>query len=75
MSKNKLFKLETKEEMLKMKAIYRFINEMGKTPEQVIAEYLSEEEMAELKKLDNKIIIESIKPFITKDIKNKENGQ
>ena len=72
MSKNKLFRLESKEEMLKMKAIYRFINEHGKTPEQVIGEYLSEEELVELKKIDSKITIESIKPFIANDLKKKQ---
>ena len=72
MSDEKLFKLESTEEIIRMKAIYRFIRSHGKTPEQVIAENLTGEEKQRLALLQEQIITESIKPFIEADLKKKE---
>lgn len=70
--KNKLFNLETKEDILRMKAIYRFLHAKGTTPEQVFEEYLSDEEKAQLKKLDTSITMETLKPYIIKDMEKKK---
>jgi len=72
MPDERLFKLESKEEILRMKAIYRFIREQNLTPEKVIEKYLTPEEKEELIKLNERIITESIKPFIEADIKEKQ---
>ena len=72
MPDDKLFKLESKEEILRMKAIYRFIREQNLTPEKVIDKYLTDGEKAELVKLNERIITESIKPLIEADLKEKE---
>ena len=71
MEKNRLFKLETREEMLRMKAIYRFIHANGKTPEQVLEEYLTDKEKEDLRKLGDSITMEAIKKAIDKNDRKK----
>ncbi len=67
MPEDKLFRLETRHQILMMKAIHRFIRKNDMTIRMVLDRYLSDEEKTKLKELDKQIIEESLIPFMDEE--------